>query len=99
MDGQVIEKSQEHFGKMTDPRVGRTRLYPLQEFHTADIARQFMEKTKTTTGLKVTVEVLGRVYVKGKKVCIDFLENIRIVFDAHLPCWNYCAVPTNGCAR
>ncbi len=31
MDGQVLEKFQEHFGKMKDPRVERTKLYPLEE--------------------------------------------------------------------
>lgn len=31
MDEQVIEKFQEHFGKMTDPRVERSKLYPLEE--------------------------------------------------------------------
>ena len=31
MEGQMIEQFHEHFGKMTDPRVERTRLYPLQE--------------------------------------------------------------------
>ncbi len=65
-------------------------------FHTVEIARQFMAKAKTTTGLKVTAEVLGGVYVKGKKVAADFLANMRIVFDAHLPRWNYRAVPANG---
>ena len=31
MDGQVVEQFQEHFGKMKDPRVERTKLYPLEE--------------------------------------------------------------------
>ena len=65
-------------------------------FHTVEIARQFMAKARTATGLKVTAEVLGGVYVKGKKVAADFLANIRIVFDEHLPRWNYRAVPANG---
>jgi hypothetical protein len=65
-------------------------------FHTVEIARQFMAKAQTTTGLKVTAEVLGGVYVKGKKVAADFLTNMRIVFDEHLPRWNYRAVPANG---
>lgn len=65
-------------------------------FHTVEIARQFMAKAKTTTGLKVTVEVLGGVYVKGKKVAADFIENMRIIFDEHLSRWNYRAVPANG---
>nr|WP_232230057.1 ISAzo13 family transposase [Polaromonas glacialis] len=65
-------------------------------FHTVEIARQFMAKAKTAAGLKVTAEVLGGVYVKGKKVAADFLANMRIVFDEHLPRWNYRAVPANG---
>ena len=36
-------------------------------FHTVDIAKQFMEKTKTTTGLKVTVDVMTGIYATGKK--------------------------------
>jgi len=31
MDGQMVERFQEHFGKMKDPRVERTKLYPLEE--------------------------------------------------------------------
>jgi hypothetical protein len=65
-------------------------------FHTVEIARQFMAKAKTSTGLKVMVEVLGGVYAKGKKVAADFLEKMPIVFDAHLPRWNYRAVPATG---
>jgi len=48
--------------------------------------------TKTTTGLKVTVDVLNGVYVTGKKVAADFLKNSRIVFDQDLPRWNYLAI-------
>ncbi|UUZ78580.1 ISAzo13 family transposase [Polaromonas sp. P1(28)-13] len=35
-------------------------------FHTVDIAKQFMAKTKTTTGLKVSVDILDGVYAAGK---------------------------------
>ncbi|MBC7379653.1 MAG: hypothetical protein H7346_19745 [Burkholderiaceae bacterium] len=64
-------------------------------FHSVAIARKFMAMamTNTTTGLKVTVDVLDAVYVKGKKVAADFLANMRIFFDEHLPCWNYLATP------
>ena len=58
-----------------------------------NIARQFMAKAKTATGLNVTVDVLARVYVKVQKVAADFLENMRIFFDEHLPRWNYRATP------
>ena len=65
-------------------------------FHSVAIAKKFIAMTKTTTGLKVTVEVLGGVYVTGKKVASDFLANMRIIFDKDLPRWNYRAIP-GGC--
>jgi Rhodopirellula transposase DDE domain len=65
-------------------------------FHTVDIAKQFMEKAKTSTGLKVTVAILAGVYETGKKCATDFLKNMRIVFDENLPRWNYRALPQAG---
>lgn len=62
-------------------------------FHSVAIAKQFMEKTKTCKGLKVTVDILTGVYVTGKKCAANFLENMRIIFDDHLPRWNYRAAP------
>lgn len=62
-------------------------------FHTVDIAKQLIEKAKTTTGLKVTVAILVGVYEIGKKCAADFIKNMRIVFDEHLPRWNYRALP------
>jgi hypothetical protein len=44
-----------------------------------------MEKAKTTTGLKVTVDILTGIYETGKQCAADFIENMRIVFDAFLP--------------
>jgi DDE family transposase len=62
-------------------------------FHTVDIARQFIERAKTTTGLRVTVRILDKVYHTGRKYTADFKQNMKIVFDDHLPKWNYRAVP------
>lgn len=62
-------------------------------FHTVAIAKQFMEKAKTSTGLKVTVDILHGVYAIGKKCAPNFLETMRITFDHHLPRWNYRAIP------
>jgi len=62
-------------------------------FHSVAIAKQFMEKTKTCKGLKVTVDILTGVYVTEKKCAENFLENMRIIFDDCLPRWNYRAVP------
>jgi hypothetical protein len=62
-------------------------------FHSVSIAKHFMETAKTATGLKVTVDILTGVYETGKKCAADFLENMRIAFDGHLPRWNYRAIP------
>ena len=62
-------------------------------FHTVDIARQFIERAKTTTGLRVTVRTLDKAYQTGRKYAADFKQNMTILFDDHLPKWNYRAVP------
>ena len=62
-------------------------------FHTVDIARQFIERAHTMTGLRVTVRILDTVYQTGRKYAADFKQNMPIVFDDYLPKWNYRAVP------
>jgi hypothetical protein len=62
-------------------------------FHSAKIAQQFIEQAKTTTGLRVTVSLLNKVYATGRKYAKDFKKNLQIVFDKHLPKWNYRALP------
>ena len=58
-----------------------------------DIARQFIERAKTTTGLRVTVRTMDKAYQTGRKYAADFKQNMKILFDDHLPKWNYRAVP------
>ena len=62
-------------------------------FRTVDIARQFIARAKTTTGLRVTVRILDKVYQTGRQYAADFKQNMKILFDDHLPKWNYRAVP------
>ena len=62
-------------------------------FHTVEIAKQFIERAKTTTGLKVTVSLLDKVYETGRKYAADFKTTMQIAFDDHLPKWNYRALP------
>jgi hypothetical protein len=57
------------------------------------MAKQYMERTSTETGLKVVVRQLERVYEAGRKYTEGFKECMKIVFDALLPKWNYTAVP------
>lgn len=65
-------------------------------FHTVDIAKRFIERAKTSTGLRVTVSILDKVYATGRKYAQGFKENMKIIFDEHLPRWNYRAVPQTG---
>ncbi len=62
-------------------------------FHTVEVAKQFIERAKTGTGLRVTVGLLNKAYAKGRKYAQGFKENLKIVFDDHLPKWNYRALP------
>jgi hypothetical protein len=57
------------------------------------LTKQLIEKTTTTTGLKVAANIIKKVYEKGKKVAEDFKETMRIKFDKNLGQWNYRAVP------
>lgn len=57
-----------------------------------------MTKTQTHKGLKVVVEVVDRLYQTGRKYAESFKANIPIIFDCHLPKWNYTAVPSSAMA-
>lgn len=63
---------------------------PLESIETA---KYYIEKTETTTGLKVVVKIIDKVFEKGRKYAADFKEKMSIKFDTFLPKWNYIAVP------
>ena len=58
-----------------------------------DLAAKLMRKTRTSTGLRVTVEVNRKYYATGRTCSAEFLESMPIQFDADLSSWNYRAVP------
>lgn len=62
-------------------------------FSSLDLVKQLMEKTATATGLKVSVQIMDKVYQTARKVADDFKATMNIVFDDILPQWNYTAVP------
>ena len=65
-----------------------------------EVVKELMAKTHTQTGLKVFVHIMDKVYQTGRKVAADFKENMRLVFDAFLPQWNYRAIPlTQGSGK
>ncbi len=64
-------------------------------FKNVDIVKEFIGKTKTSTGLKVFTSILDEVFETKRKVADNFKETMRIRFDDYLPKWNYVALPTN----
>lgn len=62
-------------------------------FSSVAIVKELVARTKTSTGLAVTVAIFNKVYETGRKVSQTFRENMPIIFDDHLPKWNYRAVP------
>lgn len=65
-------------------------------FESVELVKQLVEKTRTSTGLRVTVDILDRAYETGRKYAEGFKENMRIVFDDILPKWNYRAIPSGS---
>lgn len=62
-------------------------------FHTVDIVKELVAKTTTSTGLRVTVDIINKIYEVGRKCAKGFKETMRLIFDEHLPKWNYRAIP------
>jgi len=62
-------------------------------FHSVQVIKALMEKTKTSTGLQVTVDILDKAYEIGLKCAKGFKTDMKIVFDDLLPKWNYRAIP------
>lgn len=62
-------------------------------FTSLALVKELMEKTRTSKGLKVVVDIIEKVYQTGRKAAEDFKTNMRIIFDEFLPQWNYRALP------
>ena len=62
-------------------------------FKSVELVKSLMEKTRTSKGLRVTVNVIDKVYQTGRKVTADFKDNMTIKFDEFLSKWNYTALP------
>lgn len=62
-------------------------------FKTFEIARTFMAKTATQTGLTVFVSMLDTIFHTKRSATDHFKQNMPILFDDFLPKWNYVARP------
>jgi hypothetical protein len=68
-------------------------------FQSASLVKQLIERTKTSTGLHVTVDILDRVYETGRKITQDMKSSLRVVTDAFLPVWNYAVMPNRDAQK
>lgn len=62
-------------------------------FKSVEIVKELIARTKTSTGLGVTVTLFEKVYATKRKASDAFMQAMPIVFDDYLPKWNYRAVP------
>jgi hypothetical protein len=65
-------------------------------FTSIELVKSLIEKTSTKTGLRVIVNLIDKVYHKGRQVMDGFKEHLPIIFDEYLPKWNYRAIPQNA---
>ena len=64
-------------------------------FTSINLVKQLIEKTTTSTGLKVFVKIIETIYQTGRKAADNFKQTMRIVLDDFLPAWNYRAIPNS----
>ena len=62
-------------------------------FVSVELVKELMERTQTKTGLSVTVDIIAGNYPTGAKAPPGFRETMTILFDDHLPKWNYRVIP------
>ena len=73
-----------------------TRACQVAIFTSIELVKSLIEKTSTKTGLKVVVNLIDKVYAKGREVADGFKENLSIIFDEYLPKWDYRVIPHTG---
>jgi hypothetical protein len=62
-------------------------------FESVALVKQLIERTRTRTGLQVTVDILNRVYETGRKAANHLKATLNIALDTILPKWNYTISP------
>lgn len=64
-------------------------------FSSLDVVKSLIDKTTTSTGLKVFSSIKDKIYATGRKASDSFRDNMSIIFDDYLGKWNYRAIPTS----
>jgi hypothetical protein len=62
-------------------------------FSSIEVVKKLVDRTSTSTGLKVFSSIKDKIYITARKASEDFRQNMSIVFDEYLGKWNYRAIP------
>lgn len=62
-------------------------------FQSVALVQELMAKAQTRTGLSVVVDILDKVYQKGRKVAKQVKQSLNLVRDLFLPQLNYRILP------
>ena len=62
---------------------------------TVELVKKLIQRTHTSTGLKVTVGILNKFYDTQRKATDRFLKKYPVRFDDFLPEWNYVIRPAS----
>ena len=62
-------------------------------FRSIDVVKSLVNKTSTSTGLKVFSTIKNKIYETARKVSENFKHNMEIIFDDYLGKWNYKVIP------
>jgi DDE family transposase len=63
-------------------------------FSSVALVQALMAKATTQTGLEVSVHICNKAYATGRKVAVNFKEQMGIIFDEELSQWNYRIPPS-----
>lgn len=64
---------------------------PLESF---EIVLKYILTTTTSTGLKVSAQLVEKIYEKGEKIADSIMKRLPIIKHPLLPQWNYTLLPT-----
>lgn len=62
-------------------------------FTSVGLVKQLVERTSTSTGLRVTADILDKAYETGRKAAKHLKSTLQFAADAVLPQWNYVLSP------
>jgi hypothetical protein len=65
-------------------------------FKSVPLVKTLIENTRTEKGLRVTVDILDKIYETGRKATEHLKATLNVIADAVLPQWNYIITPSRG---